>query len=217
MTAYADRIKVTNTVDPSSWGSIFVLTAEKGQHVLDAAKKANHEVIRVYGYNPSPDSDHRFRQCVDFMHYGDTEIRDWLEQYLIKEADTLGVMGMISNRRCVGFPSQEQNAADREVFWNGPEGVWRSYSGSNPHTDHVHVQFNTNKIMSDTRNVTLYVIKPVHEYDANGNVLRTRPVGTKLTGWLDDHHFNDGTYLRCGQKPHRVWYPVDHLSHAKPS
>lgn len=43
----------------------------------------------------------------------------------------------------MGFPRNETRKEDTEVYWNGPEGQWRPYAGSDPHTDHVHVQFNT--------------------------------------------------------------------------
>jgi hypothetical protein len=43
----------------------------------------------------------------------------------------------------MGFPSNETHKDDTEVYWNGPEGKWRQYLGSDPHTDHVHAQFNT--------------------------------------------------------------------------
>lgn len=204
--------QVKNVQDQSEWGPIWATTAQKGQRVLDAAKAAGHQVVRVYGYNTTP--DHNNRQCVDFMHYGDTKIREWLESYLIKNAHDLGVEAIISNRRCMGFPSNETDQTT--PYWNGPEGEWRDYHGPNPHTDHVHVQFNTNKPPARTPRHTMWTIKPTPQYNNKGHKINTVPKGTKLTGVYDDHQFNDGRYLRCGQKPRRVWYPIDHLSTKEP-
>lgn len=139
-------LEVANTPDtvrPSAWGPIFPITVEKGETVLEAADKAGHKITRVFGYNNALTSDHRFKQCVDFMHYGDAGMRIWLENFLVENSKNLGVMGLISNRRCMGFPSNETHKDDTEVYWGGPEGQWRNYRGSDPHTDHVHVQFNT--------------------------------------------------------------------------
>lgn len=204
---------VRHVRDGSTWGPIFASTAEKGQHVLDAAHRAGHDVVRVYGYNTTP--DHNNRKCVDFMHYGNTTLRKWLESYLIKHADDLGVEGLISNRRCIGFPSEEDDHPT--PYWNGPDGKWRPYSGPNPHTDHVHVQFNTDPIgQPKVPRHTLYVIKACPAYDTHGRKAGTARKGTKLYGVFDDHHFNDGRYLRVGQKPDRRWYPADHLSPHRP-
>lgn len=228
---------VLNTVDPSSYGPIFNITAEKGNVVLNAAAKAGRRVTRVYGFNSSSASDHRFQQCIDFMHYGNMAMRDWLVQYLIKNAGPLGVMGIISNRRCMGFPANEQNRADCEVSWRGPAGVWRPYGGGDPHTDHVHVQFNTNKVggglsagtggtsggSSGGEHLakpdkggwegTLIVAKgPVAAFDGNGNRRKDLDLkkGDKVTGEVDSDPFNgDGRYFRKGDKPHSIWYPLD--------
>lgn len=143
--------KVSNTVKESVWGPIYTTTANKGQRVLNDAAKSGHKVPLVYGYNTTP--DHNNRQCIDFMHYGDTKIRKWLEDYLIKNHKTLGVEAIISNRRCMGFPSNETK--NTTPYWNGPEGEWRDYHGPNPHTDHVHVQFNTNKIKTAPKTYTV--------------------------------------------------------------
>lgn len=233
---------VSNTTDSSSWGPVFNITAQKGQIVLDAAKNAGHPVDRVYGYNSSPASDHRFKQCVDFMHYGNTELREWLESFLIRNADELGIMGIISNRRCMGFPSNETNPRDCEVSWRGPEGQWRPYSGTgDPHTDHIHVQFNTASVKGaivgairvkpkphkDARakttrhpgQATLWTLKDVPAYDGTG---RRRPAhdlkkDLSVTGHIDRDPFGDGRYLRLGKAPHRFWYPLDSntFSHEK--
>lgn len=225
------------TVQPSWYGSIFNITAAKGDVVLAAAAKAGHTVTRVYGFNASPASDHRYQQCIDFMHYGNTAMRDWLVRYLVKNAGALGVMGIISNKQRVGFPENERNAADREVFWSGPSGQWRRYGGDDPHTDHVHVQFNTNRIGgglvapadSGGANVArpssggwkgeLFALKAVPAFNGNGNRIKDSDLkkGESVKGEVDADPFGDGRYFRVGQEPHRVWYPLDDkgFSHEK--
>jgi hypothetical protein len=161
--------------------------------------------------------DHVTKQCVDFMHYGDQDIRHWLENYVEKHKDALGVEGQISWRQVMGFPSQGS-------FYRGPEGGWRPYSGPNPHTDHVHVMFNTDKAPKHVAapakkpkkpkkawTGVLWTLKKVHAYDGTG---KRRPdldlkAGTKHTITVDDTKFNDGRYARIGKIPHRVWYPLD--------
>lgn len=123
-----------DTVDQSAYGPIYPITITKADLVLSAADAAGHKVTRVYGYNTTP--DHNNKQCIDFMHYGDTAMRDWLVSYLIANKAALGVEGIISNHRVMGFPSNG-------TWYRGPEGQWRTYTGPNPHTDHVHCQFNT--------------------------------------------------------------------------
>lgn len=73
------------------------------------------------------------------MHYDDMKMGNWLADYLKKHKAELGVAGIIHNHQIMGFPSQGDH-------YKGPEGKWRSYSGPSPHTDHVHVEFNSNSI-----------------------------------------------------------------------
>jgi len=127
---------MVNTVIKSAYGPILATTITKGDIVLNAADKAGHRITRIYGYNTT--KDHNNKRCIDFMHYGDTAMRDWLVNYLKTNAKFLGVCGIISNRRVMGFPSNGDS-------YRGPEGEWRNYMtkpGLNPHTDHVHVEFN---------------------------------------------------------------------------
>lgn len=123
-----------NTVKDSAWGPILKTTIAKGNIVLDAADNAGHQVTRVYGYNTTP--DHNNLRCIDFMHYLDTSMRDWLVMFLRTNAKRLGVVGIISNHLVMGFPS---NGAG----YRGPEGEWRPYTGPDGHTDHLHVEFNS--------------------------------------------------------------------------
>lgn len=129
-----------NTAKPSNYGAIKAITKRKGNRVLNAAAGAGHRVTRVYG---AGGGDHQTGRCVDFMHYGNAAMRDWLVTYLRKNKAALGVMGIISNRRVMGFPSQGSH-------YRGPENRWRPYSGSDPHTDHVHVEFNAHGIGATT-------------------------------------------------------------------
>lgn len=219
-----------NTVQPSVYGDIYNITAAKSDVVLAAAAAAGRRVTRVYGYNSATTSDHRFRQAIDFMHYGDFAMRDWLVSYLIKNAGALGIMGIISNRRCMGFPENERNPADCEVTWLGPSGVWRTYRGSDPHTDHVHVQFNTNAIEAVKGTTaktkpwtgTLYLIKDTKAYDGNGHYHKTYKAGTKFVGTVDKSDYSrrvksQGRYFRVFRIPHRLWLPLDdhNFSHTK--
>jgi hypothetical protein len=206
---------VKNTQVASVWGPIYDITVKKGQTVLDAAAKAGHEVVRVYGYNTTP--DHNNKQCIDFMitdgkKAPDTRIADWLVKYLIKNAKVLGVEGIIYNRRVMGFPSNG-------TMYRGPEGSWRPYSGPSPHTDHVHVQFNTNAIKGKVAAAVkpkkkpwtgdLYVIKDVAWYDGKGNRRGVIKAGTKVHGHVASKKFNDGRYFCIGKIPHRQWMPLD--------
>jgi len=208
--------KVTNTIDASAWGPILPIVAEKGQIVLDAAKLAKHEITRVYGYNSASTSDHRFRHCIDFMHYGNKTIRLWLESYLMKNYKTLGIMGMISNGRCVGFPSQETIKSDQHVTWNGPEGEWRKYTGtSDMHTDHVHVQFNSAPVKQDGHAVVfsgkLWTLKKVPAYNGNGKRLPSDdlPKGKQYTVKVLANPFGDGRYVELHEPPHAIYFPAD--------
>lgn len=215
-----------NTVQDSSWGGILAITKAKGNAVLDAAAKAGHKVTRAYGYNSTP--DHNNRRCVDLMTYSDASMAAWLIDYLKNNNRALGVEGIIFNRRVMGFPANGP-------AYRGPSGGWRPYSGPNPHTDHVHVQFNANPIgkLSGVAGGSagggepasqddkargnsgwygdLWVIKTVKAYDGTG---KQRPEhdlkpGTKVEGVVDSNPFGDGRYFRHGNKPHALWYPLD--------
>lgn len=129
------------TSQPSDLGNILPITIAKCDNVLQACFNANLEVIRVYGWASTP--DHNNGCCIDFMHYGNAAIRDFLINYLIENNKSLGVAGIIADRRVMGFPSND-------TMYRGPEGVWRNYTGPNPHTDHVHVQFNKAAIGAET-------------------------------------------------------------------
>jgi hypothetical protein len=159
-----------DTVEKSSYGPIFPITIKKSDIVLEAADKAGHKITRVFGFNSSILSDHRFLQCVDYMHYGNTAMRKWLENYLIEKHHRLGIMGLISNGWCMGFPGEETVRADREVYWNGPSGVWRKYYGKDQHTDHIHVQYNTEPVEGDPKPAP----KPTYPKPHSGEVFLSR-------------------------------------------
>lgn len=87
----------------------------------------------AYGYayrdiaGTSTLSDHALGLAVDFMVQGDMSKGDALAAYMKDNAASLDVKYIIWNRRIWSV----QRAS---------EG-WRTYTGVNPHTDHVHVSF----------------------------------------------------------------------------
>jgi hypothetical protein len=208
---------------------LYQTTKNKASIVRAALAGAGFNETREYGYQVT--MDHVTKQCIDNMHYGDDRMRRWLESYLIKHADALGIEGIISNRRVMGFPSNG-------TWYRGPEGGWRPYSGPNPHTDHIHVMYNLQpaktaglkpvkpvkpvkpaKAAKAAWSGDLWVIKAAHAYDGGG---KRRPKhdlkpGSKIRGTVDTRKFNDGRYFRTGKIPHRFWYPLDsgYFSHDK--
>lgn len=120
-----------NTVQASNYGPIFQTTINKANRILDYCSSVGAKVIRVYGYNTTP--DHNNKKCVDFMHYGDPKIRDAIINFILANYQSIGVSGMISDRRVMGLV--------QDGSYRGPVAKWRPYNGPNPHTDHVHVQF----------------------------------------------------------------------------
>jgi hypothetical protein len=90
-------------------------------------------ITHVYGYHTVP--DHNNRRCIDFMVPGKS-VGDLVAAYIKEHAGRLGVNGQVWQRRVMGFPHSGDGGAYR-----GPTGQWRTYSGANPHTDHVHVEF----------------------------------------------------------------------------
>lgn len=104
-------------------------------HVVAAANELGTKfgIKTIGGWRKSdPYPDHPSGLALDLMtnnlgspavsHPRGTE----LANYLIANAKRLGVKYIIWNRRS----------------WNTSRGTWANYTGSNPHTDHVHVTFN---------------------------------------------------------------------------
>jgi hypothetical protein len=82
-------------------------------------------VTNIGGYRPvDPYPDHPSGFALDYMVYGDKAKGDAIAQYHIDNAGQLGVDYLIWYRR----------------DWS-PSAGWTGYSGSNPHTDHVHVLY----------------------------------------------------------------------------
>lgn len=118
---------------------MMVTTSKIPAGVLPAVKAKCAEVVsrtgvvtHVWGYNTIP--DHNNRRCIDFMVANLTD-GDKVANYLRANAARLGVVGIIWNRRVMGFPENGD-------AYRGPSGQWRPYSGPSPHTDHNHVEFN---------------------------------------------------------------------------
>ena len=90
-------------------------------------------ITTAYGYSyrniagTSTLSDHARGLAVDFMVYSDSNKGDALASYVKQNAATLDVTYIIWNHHIWSVA----RAADG----------WRTYSGVNPHTDHVHVSF----------------------------------------------------------------------------
>lgn len=98
-------------------------------------------IPNVWGYSSASTSDHRNRRCIDYMVIGQKTdaarlaLGNAIAKYHIDNAKRLGVNGLIWNHRVMGFPHATNPP------YRGPYASWRSYSGSNQHTDHVHVEY----------------------------------------------------------------------------
>jgi hypothetical protein len=105
--------------------AVYSLGAVK-PHVKDAAyalgPKHGFTVIYGWGLGSTPNSDHPKGLALDFMTKSRAQ-GDALVAELIANAGSYSVKYIIWYRR----------------IWE--DGQWRTYSGSNPHTDHVHVSF----------------------------------------------------------------------------
>lgn len=120
--------------------------------VIPAVKAKCAEVVgafpgitHVYGFAPWP--DHNNRRCIDFMVYNSekpasanlsraeqVKLGDAVVAYLLANRKRLDVNGIIWNRRVI-------DGDIGDGAYRGPEAVSRPYSGNDPHTDHVHVEF----------------------------------------------------------------------------
>lgn len=82
----------------------------------------------IYGWAPGQ-YEHPKGRALDFMINTPglgKSTGDAVAAYVLANAARLNVMYVIWNRRS----------------WNPKRGTWVAYTGSNPHTDHVHVSFN---------------------------------------------------------------------------
>ncbi len=87
-------------------------------------------IPNVWGTSTFP--DHNTGECLDFMIRNRAQ-GDQIVAYLRSNAKRLGIKGIIWNRHVYGYPSNG-------TAYRGPEGQARPYGGTNPHTDHVHIQ-----------------------------------------------------------------------------
>lgn len=85
------------------------------------------DIPNVWGISKYP--DHNTRRCVDYMC--GKAAGDKIAQYHIANADRMQVVYIIWNRRIWR----------REGNSHGPARTWTPYYGDKPHTDHVHVEY----------------------------------------------------------------------------
>jgi len=78
-----------------------------------------------------PGSDHPKGLALDFMTYKNTGQGNAVSSYVLKNAKALNVKYVIWNRY-IWYPGG-----------NGHSAGWHKYNGPSPHTDHVHVSFNS--------------------------------------------------------------------------
>ncbi len=108
------------------------------QNLLPHVAAYGDELLQMFGLKTiggwrksDPYPDHPGGYALDLMtnDVGSPTVRnpkgDAISNYLIANADRLGVDYIIWNGKS----------------WNSRRRSWANYSGSNPHTDHVHVSF----------------------------------------------------------------------------
>lgn len=132
-------------------------------------------VTHVWGYNTVP--DHSNKRCVDFMVKSIAD-GNAVADYIIRNAQRLGVTGIIWNRRVMGFPSNGTS-------YRGPEGQWRPYGGPSPHTDHPHVEFDSSAYRAPDGGTA----PPIGAGAAPG---KTTP-----TDWMDDMFKNVSEFKKA--------------------
>lgn len=96
-------------------------------HVAASANRVGpmFGVTVAYGWRASdPYPDHPSGLAVDYMVNG-AAMGSSIAQYFVANAAAEGVDYIIWNRQS----------------WNSARGTWVPYTGSNPHTDHVHVTY----------------------------------------------------------------------------
>jgi hypothetical protein len=103
---------------------------EYTRRIVRDCAEAGHPVTHVWGYSSAPGSDHRNRRCVDLMVANKAD-GDWILGYLRRWEQQLHLRYVIWRRR------QWRDYFKPGVIWHR----MRRYTGSNPHTDHLHVEF----------------------------------------------------------------------------
>lgn len=150
---------------------------DPGSAVDADVRKTCLEIVRqfpaipnVWGYSSSSSSDHRNRRCIDYMVIGQptaaarVRLGDAIVAYHIKNAKRLGVNGVIWNHGVWGFPHEGGQGSYR-----GPYAKRRKYTGtSNPHTDHVHVEYDGSAYVGPVKPPT-----PTPVHGTGGGVVAT--------------------------------------------
>jgi hypothetical protein len=110
-------------------------------HVKAAAEKiaATFGVYNIGGFATAghiPGSDHYTGHALDVMTFTDMSKGNLVAEWTKTNWSTLNIKYMIWNRR----------------YWDSPTKS-SPYTGSSPHTDHVHISFNTSGGSGDIQNV----------------------------------------------------------------
>lgn len=103
---------------------------EMTRRIVRDCENEGHPISHVWGYSSAPSSDHRNRRCVDLMVRNRRD-GDWILGYLRRHEQQLQLRYVIWNRR------QWRDYFKPGVMWHRLARYW----GSNPHTDHLHVEF----------------------------------------------------------------------------
>ena len=103
---------------------------EMTRRIVRDAQAEGHPVTHVWGYNPSPLSDHRNRRCVDLMVKNRTD-GDWILGYLRRHEEELHI------RYVIWWERQWRDYHKPGVKWHR----LARYFGAHRHRDHLHVEF----------------------------------------------------------------------------
>lgn len=103
---------------------------EMTRRIVRDCQDEGHAITHVWGYSSSPLSDHRNRRCVDLMVRNKRD-GDWILGYLRRWETELHIRYIIWDRR------QWRDYRKPGVLWHR----LARYFGSNPHRDHLHVEF----------------------------------------------------------------------------
>jgi hypothetical protein len=103
---------------------------EGTRRIVRDCKGEGHPIHHVWGFNPSPKSDHRNHRCVDLM-VSSRKDGDWIHAYLLRHEQQLRL------RYVIWWGHQWRDYRKSGVPWHA---VVRYY-GTNQHHDHLHVEF----------------------------------------------------------------------------
>jgi hypothetical protein len=139
--------------------------------VAEQADYADYPLNIVHGANTWP--DHDTLRCADFMidhlpRNDETPAGNWIVDYLLRNRNRLGVYFLIWNRRVI-------RSYDKPRI---PAFTWATYTGSNPHTDHVHLQVVSGyKYRPPGELYTVRAVALNARDKPNGNIVTARPRG----------------------------------------